>query len=66
MKTSQYEQKYKDFLQRLKEAKANGVTLIVIKKPQELGETYEEMVESLNRIAALDLNLAILPEEARR
>jgi len=58
--------KYKKFLQRLKDAKANGVTLIVIKEPQELGETYEEVMESLNRMAAMDLNLAILPEDARR
>lgn len=49
----------------MKDAKANGVTLIVIKEPQELGETYEEVMESLNRLAAMDLNLAILPEDAR-
>ncbi len=57
--------KAKQFLQRLKEAKANGVTLIVIKEPQELGDTYEQMVESLNQLAAHDLNLAVLPEDAR-
>lgn len=62
---TKYATKYKKFLQRLKDAKANGVTLIVIKEPQELGETYEDMVESLNRLAAMDLNLAILPEDAR-
>ncbi len=63
---TQSKNKFKKFLQRLKEAKANSVTLIVIGEPQELGETYGEMVESLNRLAALDLNLAILPEEARQ
>lgn len=57
--------KNKKFLQRLKDAQANGVTLIVIREPQELGETYEEMVESLNLLAENDLNLAILPKEAR-
>ena len=57
--------KAKTFLQRLKEAKANGITLIVIKEPQELGDTYEEVMESLNRLAANDLNLAVLPEDAR-
>ncbi len=51
----------KQFRKRLKQAKDNQITLIVIKEPQELGETYEEMVESLNQLAALDLNLAILP-----
>lgn len=57
--------KYKQFLKRLQEASKNGVTLIVIREPQELGETYEEMVESLNQLAAMDLNLAVLPEAAR-
>ncbi len=57
--------KNKQFLQRLKDAKANGITLIVIKEPQELGETYDEVMESLNKLAAHDLNLAVLPEEAR-
>ncbi len=63
---AKYRTKYKEFLQRLKEAQANDVTLIVIQKPEELGDTYEEMVESLNRLAALDLNLAILPPESRK
>jgi hypothetical protein len=62
---TRYETKHKDFLQRLKDAQANSITLIVISEPQELGDTYEEMVESLNRLAQADLNLAILPPEAR-
>lgn len=60
-----YENKYKDFVRRLADAKANGVSLLVVSKPEELGENYEEIVESLNRIAAADLNLAILPPNAR-
>ena len=40
--------KGKKFLARLKEASKNGVTLIVIAEPQELGESYEEMVESFS------------------
>lgn len=55
----------KKFLARLKEASTNGVTLIVIREPQELGETYEEVIASLNRLAAMDMNLAVLPQEAR-
>lgn len=63
---TKYETKYKKFLQRLQDAKANGVTLMVIQSPQELGETYEEIVESLNRLAENDLNLAILPKDSRQ
>ena len=65
MKTSTYEKKYESLLRRIREAKKNGVTLFVIGQPEELGKTYEEMVESLNRLAEADLNLAILPKEAR-
>lgn len=66
MKTSTYEKKYESLLRRIREAKKNGVTLFVIAQPEELGKTYEEMVESLNRLAEADLNLAILPKEARK
>lgn len=61
-----YEKKFKSFIQRLADARANHVSLIVIKEPEELGDTYAEIVESLNRLAAADLNLAILPPDARR
>lgn len=57
--------KNKQFLRRLGDARANGITLIVIREPQELGDTYEQVMESLNRLAEMDLNLAILPEDAR-
>lgn len=53
----------KKFLARLKDASKNGVTLIVIGEPQELGESYEEMVESLNRLAEMDLNLAVIAKD---
>jgi hypothetical protein len=65
MKQSTYEKKYKSFLSRIRQAKKNNVTLFVVAKPQELGDTYEEIIESLNRLADADLNLAILPTEAR-
>ena len=53
--------KTKDFQRRLEQAKANGITLIVIQAPEELGETYEEMIDSLNCLAAMDMNMAVLP-----
>lgn len=57
--------KIKKFLQRLQDAQANGITLIIIREPQELGDTYEEVIASLNKLAAMDMNLAVLPENAR-
>lgn len=62
---SKYEKKYNDLLQRIQEAKKNGITLFVVREPQELGETYDDVMESLNRLADADLNLAILPRDTR-
>lgn len=61
----EYEKKYQALLRRIQEAKKNGITLFVVSEPQELGDTYDDMIESLNRIADADLNLAILPRDAR-
>jgi thiamine monophosphate synthase len=63
--SSNHKNKSKQFIQRLKDAKANGVTLIVIREPEELGDTYEQVIASLNHLAAMDLNLAVLPKDAR-
>jgi thiamine monophosphate synthase len=62
---SEYEKKYHDLLQRIQGAQANGITLFVVREPQELGDTYEDIVESLNRLADADLNLAVLPRAMR-
>lgn len=63
--SNQYEKKYRALLQRIHDAQANGITLFVVQKPEELGETYQDLIETLNRLADADLNLAILPREAR-
>lgn len=64
MKTK-YQDKYKDFIRRIVEAKVNGVSLMIVREPRELGEDYAELVESLNRLAAADLMLLILPPGMR-
>lgn len=64
MKTK-YQDKYKDFIRRLAEAKLSGVSMIIVQEPQELGDDYAELVESLNRLAAADLMLLILPPSMR-
>lgn len=56
---------HRAFVRRLKEAQKNGITLIVLQEPQELGATYEQMIESLNALAEAELNLTILPRGAR-
>jgi hypothetical protein len=60
-----YEQKFSGLLQLCEDAKRGRVDAIVIHHPEVLGDTYEEMVESLNRIAAAGLKLAIVPRTER-
>ena len=60
MKTPhEYEKKFADFIRLCSEAKANGATQIVIGYPWALGDTYEELIESLSRLADADSTLHI-------
>lgn len=65
MKPKDYDVKFRKFLRRIADARANGVTLFVITRPEELGDTYEEVMESLNQLAAADMNLAVMPRDER-
>ena len=47
------------------EAEAKHVDVVVIADPHALGDNYEEMVESLNRLADAELHLAIVPRAER-
>jgi hypothetical protein len=38
-------------------AKEQGAVIVVVSHPEELGDTYEEMVESLSRVAELGLQV---------
>ena len=46
-------------------AKAKGADTMMIHHPETLGDTYAELIESLNRIAAAELHLMILPPDQR-
>jgi hypothetical protein len=48
---SAHEEKVADFIQMCADLKAKGVTQVVIAQPSALGHNYEEMVESLTRLA---------------
>jgi hypothetical protein len=54
-----YEKKFADFIRLCAEAKANGTVQIIIGYPWALGDTYEELIESLSRLADADLTLHI-------
>lgn len=62
-KRTPYEEKFADFIRLLAEAPEQ---LVVIHHPQVLGDTYEEIVESLNRLADAEKHLSIIPTEERK
>ena len=60
MKTPpRYEKKFGDFIRLCAEAKANGSAEVVVHYPWVLGDTYEELIESLSRLADAGLLLHV-------
>jgi hypothetical protein len=62
---SHYEVKFASLLQAIAEAKTQSAGTMMIHHPEALGDTYAELIESLNRIAAAELHLMILPPDQR-
>lgn len=54
-----YESKYADFIRLCAEAKAEQIDHVIIAKPWVLGDTYDEVIESLSRLAESGLSLHI-------
>ena len=54
-----YEQKFANFIRLCAEAKDKGADVVTVAHPQVLGDDYEELIESLNRLASAQLMLAI-------
>jgi hypothetical protein len=56
-----YEKKFADFIRLCSEAKAKGIPQVTVAYPWVLGDTYDELVESLSRLAdaGLLLNIAV-------
>ena len=55
-----YEMKFADFIRMCAELKAKGVAQMVVAYPWALGDTYEEVIESLSRVADAGLSLHIV------
>jgi hypothetical protein len=58
-----YEQKFAHFIRLCSEAKATGTAQVVVPFPCVLGDTYEEVIESLSRLADAGLRLQIVTRE---
>lgn len=60
-----YENKFADFIRLCAEAKAKGADSVVIAFPWVLGDDYDEVIESLSRLADAGLNLNITARKDR-
>ena len=58
-----YERKFAEFIRLCRDAKESGVKQILVATPSAIGDTYEETIESLSRLAESDLSLQIAQPE---
>ena len=54
-----YAEKFKNFIGMCEEAKDKGIEVVVVAYPWVLGDTYEEVLQSLSLLAEQNLSLAI-------
>ena len=62
-RSSIYEKKFADFIRLCLEAKANGASQVTVAYPWVIGDNYEEVIESLSRLADAGLCLHIVARE---
>jgi hypothetical protein len=55
-----YEKKFADFMKMCDDAAKERVSVVIVSHPQVLGDSYEEIVESLARLAEANLSLRIV------
>lgn len=58
-KDAPYATKFADFITKVAQAKATGCDCILIAEPWVIGDTYDEIIESLSHLAGTDLCLTI-------
>ncbi len=63
--TSVYEQKFSEFLKVCEKSDPSGKDVLIIDHPEVIGDDYDEIVESLNRLGDAGLNLAIVSRKDR-
>lgn len=54
-----YEEKFAGFIRACEQARAAGAQQLLIAEPWAIGDTYEEVIESLTRLADAGLALQI-------
>jgi hypothetical protein len=64
--TARYEKKFAVFVKMTEDMKNDRVdTMVIVSHPEVLGDNYDELVESLNRLASAGLKLCIVPPDQR-
>jgi hypothetical protein len=58
-------EKFAGLEQLISESGTNGVKAVMIHAPQVLGDTYDEMIVNLNRVAEAELAVVIVPPNER-
>lgn len=54
-----YEAKFAEFIGMIAHAKAKKIPKVLVAYPWVLGDTYDEIIESLSRLAEADLRLQV-------
>jgi len=54
-----YVKKFSDFIEMCENARQDNIPQVIIHHPSVLGDTYEEVIESLSRLADAGLSLRI-------
>ena len=60
-----YELKFKGWIECVAEAKAKNAQFILIAYPWVIGDTYEEIIESLSRLAGSGVGLQIVQRNGK-
>jgi hypothetical protein len=58
-----YEKKFGDFMKMCDDAQKERVSVVIVSHPAVLGDSYEEIIESLSRLAEANLSLRIVGRE---
>lgn len=59
-KDAPYAEKFADFIKTIAQAKATGCEIIIIAEPWVIGDTYDEVIESLSHLAGTSIGLNIV------
>ena len=60
-----YQEKFAGLLKAIKEARSTKAETLVIAFPEALGDDYNEIIESMNRISDAGLSITIVPRKER-